>query len=105
MAVRSYIKASIDEVMSLYNKGYNFSQIAAKLGCCRNTVRRRVREHVAQTGSRVYIGGKPHKNGYGPRTLYSMYEDGASVAQIAASSGLSKSYIYKVLKDYTNASR
>jgi DNA invertase Pin-like site-specific DNA recombinase len=105
MAVRSYVKATIDEVIHLYHKGFNFSQIARELGCCRNTVRRRISEYMAKTGSHIYISGKPHKDGYCVYTLCNMYKDGASVAEIATSSGLSKSYIYKVLKDYTHADR
>jgi uncharacterized protein (DUF433 family) len=105
MATRSYVQVTVEEVAELYYQGYNFSQIARELGCARNTVRAKIMQYVAKTGRHIYISGKPYKEGYAPQDICDMYDDGWSVAEIAEDSGFSQSYIYKVLKGYTDASR
>ncbi len=100
MATRTYVKVTVNEVMNLYDEDYNFSQIAKTLGCCRNTVRKKIREYTAENGGNIYISTKPCKNGYEPLILCDMHSSGQSVEQIAKNSGFSRSYIYKVLKEY-----
>ena len=105
MATRSYTRVTVDEVIALYNNGYNNSQIARELGCCRNTVRKRVNEYVAQTGNYVYISSKPTTGIYASHTIWQLWNDGQTVKEIATTGNISRSYVYKVLKDYTDASR
>ena len=105
MSTRRYTKVTIEEVIELYNHGYNFSQIATKLGCCRNTVRKRVNEYVSQTGNYIYISSKPTTGIYASHTIWQLWNDGQTVKEIAITGNVSRSYVYKVLKDYTDASR
>lgn len=105
MSTRNYVQVTVDDVVTLYEDGMNFSQIARELGCCRNTVRRKVRQYVAQTGGHIYVCNKPHTSGYSPQDICALKDEGLSVPQIAQKSGLSESYIYRVVKEYTDASR
>jgi transposase len=105
MKKRTYVKVTPEQVFELYKRGYNFSQIAKHLGCARNTVRKKVYEYVTHTGSHVYIGTKPIRSKYSPDQIVELWEDGYSVREIAIDGGVSRSYVYKVLKDFTNARR
>ena len=105
MAIRSYIKVTPEDVIRCYRKGYNFSQIARELGCCRNTVRKKIREHVAKTGDHIYIRTKPSIGSYTHQTIWQLWNENKTVKEIAAAGNVSRSYVYKVIKGYTDASR
>ena len=104
MKKRRYTKTSVEKVVRLYNRGYNFTQIAEELGCCRNTVRKKIRDYVATTGNYVYINVKPSISKITLEKMLKLYKSGKSVKEIASVANISLSYIYKKLGDF-NASR
>jgi uncharacterized protein YjcR len=59
---RRYTKVTLEQVAELYYQGYNFSQIAVRLNCSRNTIRAKIREYASKHQCRIYVGhGRPLK--------------------------------------------
>ena len=57
---RKYTKVTLEQVMELYYQDFNLSQIAFKLNCARNTIRKKIRLCALEYKCNIYIGrGRP----------------------------------------------
>ena len=93
-----------NQVITLIQDGESFSAIARILNCSRNTVKSKFWEHIESHPLAVpsNLWGIPTKD---VAVIVQRKNDGDRVEDIARDFKISKSYIYKLIKGYTNASR
>lgn len=97
---RKYTRVTIEEVMELYNDGMNFSQISKYLDCARNTVRARIREYIEETGNPIPLRTRPGLGFEDINQVFTWYNQGKKVIDIAEYFNVTLSCIYKILKKY-----
>lgn len=97
---RRYRKTNVKEVMDLYKQGLNFSQIAKRLGCARNTVRAKVNEYIKTTGRSIPVRSKPGLSDEEIGKLLDDYDSGVKVKDIALELNISESYVYSMIRRY-----
>jgi len=93
-----------NQVITLIQSGESFSAIARILNCSRNTVKNKfwkyVKNHPLVVPSNLWgISTKDIAR------IVQRKNDGDRVKDIAIDFEISKSYVYKLIKGYTNASR
>ncbi len=93
-----------NQVITLIQNGESFSAVARILNCSRNTVKNKFRKHVENHPLAVpsNLWGIPIKD---VAAIVQRKNDGDRVEDIARNFEISKSYVYKLIKGYTNASR
>jgi len=93
-----------NEVITLLRDGKNFSEIARELGVARNTVKTKFWNYVENHPLAVPtdLWGITNKQ---VKEMVQRKDEGERVEDIAADFDISKSYVYKLIKGYRNASR
>jgi DNA-binding CsgD family transcriptional regulator len=93
-----------NQVITLIQDGESFSSVARILNCSRNTVKSKFWEYVDNHPLAVpsNLWGIPTKDVI---RIVQRKNDGDRVEDIARDFEISKSYVYKLIKGYINASR